>query len=306
MGYNLWLGEEADLKEYYSRRMGSRSLGGQIMLGDSGDEESLSFVIDGVRKTELTLDEIDSFICGFTDLDDLRRHLALFDEWSDVASQKGRLIIASRYENIDKYQVVYNNRFLQRCAMVIRNKRKNNEPEYLDQTTEMRNYAERFVEYVLNPEAKKSLLESKLLHPIVKQNINAYAINKVTGNKAGMEESFDRLFKNLMNYKTLRGTVIWESKYLEEKDMPFTDDMDPELVSVYRQMLDDENARRRPLKSDLLTHIDSMRDEDNNIDFDQVYGQYDTDDIYSRNRSDLQVLGFLPKDNSDDVKAPRK
>ena len=120
------------------------------------------------------------------------------------------------------------------------------------------------------------------------------------------EESFDRLFKNLMNYKTLRGTVIWESKYLEEKDMPFTDDMDPELVSVYRQMLDDENARRRPLKSDVLTHIDSMRDEDNNIDFDQVYGQYDVDDIYSRNRSDLQVLGFLPKENSDDVKGPRK
>jgi hypothetical protein len=49
-----------------------------------------------------------------------------------------------------------------------------------------------------------------------------------------------------------------------------------------------------------------MRDEDNNIDFDQVYGQYDVDDIYSRNRSDLQVLGFLPKENSDDVKGPRK
>lgn len=302
MGYNLWLSEEADLKEYYSRRMGSRSLDGQIMLGDSGDEESLSFVIDGVRKTELTLDEIDSFICGFTDLDDLRRHLALFDEWHDIADKKGRLIIASRYENIDKYQVIYNNRFLQRCAMVIRNKRKNKEPEYLDQNTEMRNYAERFVSYALDSEARKSLLESNLLPPLVKQNINAYAISKVTGNSVGVLECFDRLFKNLMNYKTLRGIVIWESKFLEEKNMSFVDDMDPELVSVYRQMLDDENERRRPLKSDVLTQIDSMRDEEGNIDYDRVYGEFDADEIYSRNKSDLQVLGFLPKEE----KGPRK
>ena len=297
MGYNLWLGKVDDIKDYYSRRAGSRALDGQIMLDDKGDEESLSFVINGVRKTELTLDEIDSFFCGFRDLTDLRRYLNLFEEYEDIADKDGRLIIASRYGKIDKYEIVYDNPFLQRCAMAIRNKRKNNEPEYLDRTEELRLFVERFAQYALDGHARTSMIQSKLFPPKVKENLNFYAMNTISRDEDGAKERFDRLFANLCNYKTLRGAVIWEREFLKEHKNFLVDEEDLDIVEVYEQMAEEESLRTTPLETEMLTEIDSMRDEEGNIDFDRVFSQIDNDDIYAHSKRDLQALGLLPRDD---------
>ena len=310
MGYDLWLGKVEDIKDFYEKREGSHALDGQMMIGENKVEESLTFVINGVAKTELTLDEIDSFICGFDDLEDLRRYFKLFEEYEDVASKEGKLIIASRYGKIDKYQVVYGDRFLQRCAMVIRNKRNNGEPEYLDRTEELRLFTERFAQYALDGNARNMMIQSNLFPPKVKDNLNFYALNTISKNEDGARDRFDRLFANLCNYKTLRGAVIWEREFLKEHKNALTDDMDPEILEIYEQIAEEERLRTTPLETEMLTEIDSMRDEEGRIDFDRVFSQFDNDEIYAHSKRDLRALGLFKEDeytpSDDDNKVPRK
>lgn len=309
MGYNLWLDEIRNVEEYYSRRIGSRFMDGQMMFGDVGDEESLSFIIDGVRKTDLTLDEIDSFICGFKNLEDLRRHFRLFDEFRDLADKPGRLIIASKFDNIDKFQVIYNNPFLQKCAMNIREKRKNGLPEFLDRTPEMRRYVERLAGYAVGSDSNMLITNSTLFPPHVKRALNYYALCVNDNDKAGAITNFENLFGYCMNYKTLRGFVIWEQNYLERKRKE-EKNREPmsEKAAIYRQMEYERELRSTPLDSSIMQDIDGMRDETGNIDLDRVYSQYDFDDIHAHSTRELQALGFLPIDDNSSVtgKGPKK
>lgn len=298
MGYNLWIGEKKELEDYYLRRVGSRSLDGQIMFGDVGDEESLSFVIDGVRKTELTLDEIDSFTCGFKNLGDLRRHFKLFDEYRELAQKSGRLIIASNYDNVDKFQVIYDNAFLQKCAMSIRDKRKKGLPEYLDRTPEMRKYVERLVQYAIDGDSSILITNSSLFPPHVKKTLSYYALCVNDKDMIGASTNLENLFGYCMNYKTLRGFVVWEQEYLEKKSKERSGrGVRSEKSQVYKQMLYEEELRARPLETAMLVEIDGMRDDDGNIDYDRVYSMYDLDDIHAHSKRDLQALGFMPPED---------
>ncbi len=309
MGYNLWLGERRELEDYYSRRLGIRSMDGQMMIGDSCDEESLAFIIDGVRKTDFTLDEIDSFICGFKNLEDLRRYLRLFDEYESVADKAGRLYIASKYDNIDKFKVIYNNPFLQKCAMNIRNKRKDGVPEFLDRTPEMRKYVERMAKYAVNSGTSNSIVNSSLFPPHVQKSLRYYALCVNDNDKNGASTNFENLFGYCMNYKTLRGFAVWEQEYLErQRSERKTNSSRSEKTQVYRKMQYEEELRFTPLDSQMMQEIDGMRDEDGNIDLDQVYSQFDFDDIHANSSRELQALGFLPTDDfgSTDGKVHRK
>ena len=113
-------------------------------------------------------------------------------------------------------------------------------------------------------------------------------MNTISRDEDGAKERFDRLFANLCNYKTLRGAVIWEREFLKEHKNFLVDEEDLDIVEVYEQMAEEESLRTTPLETEMLTEIDSMRDEEGNIDFDRVFSQFDNDDIYAHSKRDLQ------------------
>lgn len=308
MGYNLWLASRRELEEYYYKRMGNRYVDGQLMLGDSILSEPLELIIDGKRKRDFTLDEIDSFVCGFKNLDDVRRHFRLFDEYKDFADNEGRLYIASKYDNIDKFQVIYNNPLLKKCAMLIREKRRNGLPEFLDRTPEMRNYVKTLVGYAVSKNSESFIIDSSLLPPHVQKKLRYYVEGINNNDQQMANANFEELFGYCMNYKTLRAFVIIEEKYLERVAKRRADlrSRKSEEAAVRRQMMYEYDLRSTPLDSPILAKIDNMRDEDGNIDFDRVYSQYDFDDIHSQPSRELQALGIIPMDDGGSKKKGHK
>ena len=305
MGFNLWLDSYRNIENYYLRRFDGRTAYGQIMLGDSANNGPLFLNIDGVYKCDFTLDEIDSFTSGCKDLEDVRNNFSKFGGYENIALHLGSLYIASKSDNIGKYQVVYNSPLLKKCAMVIREKRQKHLPEFLDRTPELQAYVQKLANYAVKDITGPSIRNFSLLPPHVKAVLQQYN-NSINNDRIDISERcFENLFSYCMNYKTLRAFIIWEQSYLnmelQQRQYKSTSNrkLSEEREMVYRFMLREEELRKMPVSSPVLEAIDSMRDENGNIDYDQVYSQFDVDDIYSNSDIALQSVGILPVDISD-------
>lgn len=304
MGFNIWLDDYRNVENYYLRRFDGHTAAGQIMLGDSTNNGLLFLNIDGVYKCDFTLDEIDSFTSGCKDLEDVRNYFSKFSGYENIALHSGSLYIASKSNNIGKYQVVYNSPLLKKCAMVMREKRKKHLPEFLDKTLELQEYVQKLANYAVKDITGPSIRNFSLLPPHVKSVLQQYNNSISNGQKDISERCFEKLFSYCMNYKTLRAFIIWEQAYLNMKRQQRQEKaasnrkLSEERKMAYRSILREEELRRMPVSSPVLEAIDSMRDENGNIDYDQVYSQFDLDDIYSNSDIALQSVGILPVDIS--------
>ena len=304
MGLNLWLDDYRNIEKYYSRRFDARGVSGQMMIGDSVDIEPLCLNIDGVSKYDFTLDEIDSFTCGFKNFEEVKEYLTN-SGYGNPNCEASDLYIAKSSDTIGKYQVIYDNPLLKKCALVIQDKRKRHLPEFLDKTPEMKEYVQKIARYATAKGTSQSIRCFSLLPPHVRATLQYYSESINEKQTARASKCFDNLFKYCMNYKTLRAFIIWEEQYLRlkgeqnKKRALERKDLQEEKKQVQRSMQYEEKLRRMPLDRPVLSAIDEMRDEDGNIDFDRVYGQFDLDDIYSNPDMLLQAVGILPPEVPD-------
>ncbi len=296
MAYNLWLAEYKAIQDYYSRRLDSRQLSSQVAFGDALESFPLSLTIDGIVKEELTLDEIDSFTCCFKNSDDLHKKLQNYPEYLQHAAYSGPAMIASKSDNIGKYRVIYHNQFLKECADMIREKRRNGKPLYLEQTPELEKFVQKIADYSTKQDSGISLINFTILPPHVLTCLRNYRIS-VLDNTGFHNKYLKMLSSYCTNYKTLRAFVVWEEDYLRQKrnqsaqKRAANKEMQEEILEA---LLYEENLRRSPYASPIMEDIDGMRDEEGRLDLDRVYAIYDIDDIHSHSDKALQQIGLLP------------
>lgn len=314
MGYNLWLARESDIYDYYYRRSGGKEVFGQMMLGEDPLVYPLTLTIDGVVTDDFTLDEIDSFVCKFKDLNALKKELSKYPDYKEIALRPGELIIARKTNNINKYKVIYNNPLLANCSMVIRDKRRRGEKEFLDRSPEIEAYVKKILKYVMGDRTTYSITGSPLVPPHVQKVLRIYREHVKSRRFDSANSCFENLYNFCLNYKTLRGFIVWEQDHLEKvreqraMKARATRSLNEEKNAVYDAMRYEEELRHRPYESPVLEEIDGFRDSDGNIDFDQVYSRFDLDDIHTHSKEGLQSIGILPIDSvpKDDSKGARK
>ena len=300
MGYSLWIDDRQDIERFYSRREGFGFNNDQIMIGDSVFRPLL-LEIDGISKCDFSLEEIDSFTCGCSGFDEARSLLICYGNSNNINPNIGTLFIVSSKSVVGKYQVVYDSPLLKSCADSILYKRKMGLPEYLDRTDMVLNQVKKIIRYTDDKETYKSILQSEILHPKARMSLMRCVNSR--NDKACTDEdrinALDDFTKYCLNYKTFRSFIIWEQKYLNYKKEQATikrRNTIKEINEVYEAMFRDEKARRQPLDSPVLESIDTMRDENGNLKFDQIWSLYELDDIYSRSAEKLKTLGILPDD----------
>ena len=298
MGYSLWIDDRQDIERFYSRREGFGFNNDQIMIGDSVFRPLL-LEIDGISKCDFSLEEIDSFTCGCSGFDEARSLLICYGNSNNINPNIGTLFIVSSKSVVGKYQVVYDSPLLKSCADSILYKRKMGLPEYLDRTDMVLNQVKKIIRYTYDKETYKSILQSEILHPKARMSLMRCVNSR--NDKACTDEdrinALDDFTKYCLNYKTFRSFIIWEQKYLNYKKEQATikrRNTIKEINEVYEAMFRDEEARRQPLDSPVLESIDTMRDENGNLKFDQIWSLYELDDIYSRSTEKLKSLGILP------------
>ena len=298
MGYSLWIDDRQDIERFYSRREGFGFNNDQIMIGDSVFRPLL-LEIDGISKCDFSLEEIDSFTCGCSDFEEARSLLICYGNSNNINPNIGTLFIVSSKSVVGKYQVVYDSPLLKSCADSILYKRKMGLPEYLDRTDMVLNQVKKIIRYTDDKETYKSILQSEILHPKARMSLMRCVNSR--NDKACTDEdrinALDDFTKYCLNYKTFRSFIIWEQKYLNYKKEQATikrRNTIKEINEVYEAMFRDEEARRQPLDSPVLESIDTMRDENGNLKFDQIWSLYELDDIYSRSAEKLKTLGILP------------
>ena len=298
MGYSLWIDDRQDIERFYSRREGFGFNNDQIMIGDSVFRPLL-LEIDGISKCDFSLEEIDSFTCGCSGFDEARSLLICYGNSNNINPNIGTLFIVSSKSVVGKYQVVYDSPLLKSCADSILYKRKMGLPEYLDRTDMVLNQVKKIIRYTDDKETYKSILQSEILHPKARMSLMRCVNSR--NDKACTDEdrinALDDFTKYCLNYKTFRSFIIWEQKYLNYKKEQATikrRNTIKEINEVYEAMFRDEEARRQPLDSPVLESIDTMRDENGNLKFDQIWSLYELDDIYSRSAEKLKTLGILP------------
>lgn len=312
MGYNVWLASFRDIDRYYERKNYTRSSLAQLDLFAPPDISPLFFYIDGVGKQEFTLDEIDYFVCSFKDEAELRKSLSKYKAYEKILSNPGFLTIASNSKNIGKYKVVYNNPFLKKCASVIRNKRRLNQPEFLDRTKEIEEFVKTIAQYAVNKSTSESIINYGIFPPHVKITLRAYKESVLNNNLQQKARCFENLYKYCLNYKTLRSFVLWQKEYQDQINRKRREtrirnkEQETELKNALEHLALLDEEKKAPYRSEVLEAIDGMRDEDGNIDFDLVYSIFDTEDIYTIPSKDLKSIGINNKDNSSDKGQKRK
>lgn len=314
MGYNLWLASHCDIERYYYRRADNNRYG-QMAIGDSKDVFPITLKIDGIHKLDFNLDEIDSLTCGYKDLDDLRKEFRKYPDFQYLADTPGTLIIASKSDNIGKYRVIYDSPLLKKCANVIRSKRNKELPLYLDRTDELREYVEKLAKYATDKKSGPSIRNFSILPPHVRSILDNYNESVTKKDEISANNHFENFFGYCMNYRTLRAFVIWEQDYLQKQKNERKEraaknkEYREEKKAAYSEMKKADELKRRPYESTALETIDGMRDENGNIDFDQVYSQFDFDEIFSHSSDGLESIGIIfsnQTENSNDKKGPRK
>lgn len=304
MGYSLWIDSIQDIERFYSRRDGFGFNNDQIMIGDT-TFRPLFLDIDGISKCDFSLEEIDSFTCGCSGFDEARSLLISYGNSDNINPNVKSLFIVSSKSAVGKYQVVYDSPLLKSCANSILYKRKLGLPEYLDRTDMVLNQVKKIIRYTDDKETYKSILQSEILHPKARMSL-VRCVNSRNDKDCTDDDrrnALDDFTKYCLNYKTFRFFVIWEQKYLNHKKEQAAikrRNTIKEINEVYKAMFRDEEERRKPLDSSVLASIDTMRDENGNLKFDQIWSLYDLDDIYSRSAEKLKSLGILPDDYNTD------
>lgn len=307
MAYNLWYAKREDIKNFYYNRKGSKSFEGQTMLGDKKGVSPIALNIDGVMRENLTLDEIDSFTCQFKSEEELYEALQISPN-DPVYEGRGMLVIGDKddIDNIGKFQVVFNNAFLQRCAMNVREHRKIKGPNIasLVMTDEVEKFIQGIAAASVDVDASKSLFKFDILDRGVKEILDNYRTNFSNNYTPLANRNFDQLTERCLNYKVLRSLSIWEEEYLEEQrkiraeqnrikaeKAAETRARNRETIEITRRT---DDYRSTSYERPIFEDIAQMRDEDGNLDFDRIFSQYDQDDIFGFNDETLRRNGVIP------------
>lgn len=218
----LWFdSDHRAIESYYARRSGGNLRSTQMAIGDNSSVNPLLLRFGDSLKDEMTLDEIDSVLCGFKDEKAFRAYLKKYSVYDGINCSGSLVITGYKNGDIKLYKVIFNNPFLKNCASIIGAKRRNGTKEkdlFLDRNDEdIKNYIKKIAQYAVGKNTGESLRSFYILPPHVKQVLREYKEKVEAKDDMGKQSCFERLFGYCMNYKTLRAFVIWESKHKEEE-----------------------------------------------------------------------------------------
>lgn len=284
----LWFdSDHRAIESYYARRSGGNLRSTQMAIGDNSSVNPLLLRFGDSLKDEMTLDEIDSVLCGFKDEKAFRAYLKKYSVYDGINCSGSLVITGYKNGDIKLYKVIFNNPFLKNCASIIGAKRRNGTKEkdlFLDRNDEdIKNYIKKIAQYAVGKNTGESLLSFYILPPHVKQVLREYKEKVEAKDDMGKQSCFERLFGHCMNYKTLRAFVIWESKHKEEehakkvaaaqlgearkKDM--ADLLEADKFASYVQKE----------REDIGPNDSWMFDSKGRLDPEAVYGVYDLGDL---------------------------
>jgi len=289
-----------------------------------------------VRKKEVrnkfTLEELDSITTLCPDEETLLVKLSKSKEYAPYINSDSKITIVHKSKGtLVSDDVVYNDKFLFRCAKEVRDRKDNGETEtdiYLNATKEVNEFTSRMKNYLLNDDLFKLLMSDRKIssNPHLRElmeNYNylmSYATLEPDQQKF-LDEVEKKLDANLRKYKTLRKFVVWEKKYLNKEITPDVNYVQQEIdLNKIVPVKEKEHTNQQEIKKIVPRKrysLDDLLGENNNFGRDNdpltywyneggvaaVLNNMDLDDILSYSKEDLDSvgLGYL-KENSDSVK----
>lgn len=291
MSYCMWLSNAKNVEEYLSRNTNFRSINDQLMIGDDVFDLPVQITVKGAEKYKLNLDELDYFVSGCKNFEDLV-HKILKDPvyQGRKPDPNARLIVVSNRNIINKYQPIYNNPFLHRCSEIMIEKRRQQSPEYLDMDDELKEYVGKILKYLTSPSTQQSLLDYDKISPKVNAVLKTYKAHYDNKKYNELQKDKDLLTLYCCNYKTLRSFVLWETKVLEQRNQKRqeTRKQNDEAREDYRINLRNRYQEADRVPTEEEERLEELRHQDGSFDMDEVYAMYDLDDLHA---SGLGMLG---------------
>lgn len=285
-----------EIESYYARRTGGNLRNAQMAIGDNSDVKPLLLRFGDSLKDEITLDEIDSVLCGFNDEKAFRAYLEKYSVYDGINSSGSLTITGYKNGDVKYYEVIFNNPFLKKYASIIGAKRRDGTKEkelFLDRNDEdIKNYIKKIAQYAVGKNTGESLRSFDILPPHVKQVLREYKEKVEAKDDAGKHSCFERLFGYCMNYKTLRAFVIWESKHKAEEHARRSDAAQRAAAArrdvIERIAVADEFALGvQTEREGMGANAFWMFGPNGQLDPDAVHGVYDLSDLPPRIRASV-------------------
>lgn len=237
MAYQLWLNRIEDVITYKRNQEGKYYKPGMQCL-------PLIFKVNGIKKDKFSIKEIDSLICGFKDEKEFIEKLKSYGNNYINDNRVEKLLLTSNHNGyLHEKRILFNDKFLQKCAI---NNRKDKKIGYTEEVKQFISYIKNIAlndvtsNYLLNPSKVDCLTleEKSKLKNIFPQNVkksgqiisllknyknymsnyNFQYKNNLSTTEIEQELIYnDKEIKNyfLDNYQNLRKIVEWEHMYKE-------------------------------------------------------------------------------------------
>ena len=274
----------------------------------------LTFNKGGKDLTAFKLEDLDSLTTTFRNEKEFKELLRSNSNYNDVVKENAPIIIVHQAaKRLWQDEVVYNDKFLYRCAQEVKTRKERGEKGEdirLYATSDVVNFISRIKQYLLDP-AGYSLIVNEFNDPHLRDIIEDFVpISKRAIYSLDEKEFYDstnrRLESKLRTYSTLRKFVIFEKKY--KKLMSYDEE-----YNKIRTNRDNDSLKKYSLNELIneneLNYENGLAEEDlldywyKNGGISAVMEHIDVDDLlsYSRERLDRIGLGHLkPEENSSD------
>ena len=296
MGYRLWHGTFEDVLDCYHN---GTSCFGQLDIFDREKTTNVTLLyVD--NRAEFALEDIDFITAGFKDEADFASSFGMLGESGAVTRE--HILMTHVYDGLKEDRIVYNSPLLKKCALEVKSKKRKG---YLDneiwlaRSSELLDFVRRITGYIRDKKLG-SKLSSLSLSPRLIQGISRYTKSCERKKDKDDKKSFEAIYSGCLKYSNLRKLIIWEQEYLslerEKRSLSgLKGSKTKELkADAFKSISDEEKMRRAPLVTDVISNIYDTRDSEGNIDWDHVWNEHSTDDVYRPgNFDDLQRIGFF-------------
>lgn len=296
MGYHLWIGTMESVSKYGDF---SNNDAHQIdMFGNTTHDLAVPIYINGVGS--FNIEDIDLLTAQFKNEKEFR-------EWANevnfgsLKDADGKVMITHKYKGLREDPVVYDSPLLVSCATEVKAKKTNGYLEadiWLSRNDELLALAKRIAKYLKNKELRGGLLRLDFI-PKLSEGLVGYARSCDLGNEKNDKENFEAIYTGCLRYSSLRKFLVWEKEHLlAEKTRKRQIALEKE--EIREEERDAQEVRFRPITNpDILEIYEDMRTPEGEIDWDRVWREKSTDDVYKfGNDSELQDIGLKSSDAS--------
>ena len=284
-----------------------------------GEVKPISLRIDGKLSHKFKLEELDCLTSLYPSEDALLTELAKSSQYQSMINSKSKITIVHKAnKKLVSDDVIYDDKFLFRCAKEVRDRKKKGEKAtdiYLTATKDVRDFVSKIKNYLLDAETNELILSDKSIgsNPHLRELINNYVSmikepNLEITQIKWLQESEDKLNASLRKYSIMRKFIVWEKKYKNTEiktDTTFVQrEIDVEGLSkpIEESNMILNNKRIVPRKK---YSLDELLDDNllyywyNQGGSAAVLQNMDLDDILQYSKTDLDAvgLGYL-KNNS--------